>query len=64
MLCVPLTVLLLLLLLHQVPETVDGWKVVKLPLRRHGRHLDHTVMLDFYTKLDAFLQGRRCELDY
>jgi hypothetical protein len=47
-----------------VPENVDGWKVLKLPLRRHGRHLDHTVMLDFYTKLDAFLQGRRCELDY
>jgi hypothetical protein len=56
--------LLLLPVIYQVPETVDGWKVLKLPLRRHGRHLDHTVMLDFYTKLDAFLQGRRCELDY
>lgn len=49
---------------EKVPETVEGWKVLKLPLRRTGRHLDHTTMLDFYTKLDGFLQGRRCELDY
>eukprot|EP00879_Flechtneria_rotunda_P013823 GHRR01014436.1.p1 GENE.GHRR01014436.1~~GHRR01014436.1.p1 ORF type:complete len:271 (+),score=80.02 GHRR01014436.1:955-1767(+) len=47
-----------------VPENVAGWKVVKLPIRRTARHLDQTVMLDFYSKLDAFLQARRCELNY
>lgn len=37
---------------------------MKLPLRRTARHLDNTVMMDFYQKLDAFLQAKRCDLDF
>ncbi len=48
----------------QVPEAVLGWKVAKLPLRRTARHLDNTMVLDFYAKLDAFLASKRCALDY
>ncbi|KAF8059437.1 CDC73 [Scenedesmus sp. PABB004] len=49
---------------EKVPDVVQTWKCAKLPLRRTARHLDHTVMLEFYAQLDAFLTGRRCELDF
>jgi hypothetical protein len=48
----------------QVPDNVKSWKVAKLPLRRNARHLDNTVMLDFYKQLDVFLASKKCELDF
>eukprot|EP00775_Hariotina_reticulata_P004479 gene4479-4733_t len=49
---------------EQVPDNVKSWKVMKLPLRRNARHLDNTVMLEFYKQLDVFLASKRCELDF
>jgi hypothetical protein len=43
----------------QVPAVVQGWNVARLPLRRTARHLDQTVMMEFYEKLDAFLVSKR-----
>lgn len=43
---------------------VKGWNVRVVGLNREGRHRDVTVVQDFWSDLDAFLQSRKSSLLY
>lgn len=49
---------------EKVPPAVASWAVRRVPLQREGRHLDRAAVNEMYKALDAFLQERRCELEY
>ncbi|KAL6754061.1 RNA pol II accessory factor, Cdc73 family-domain-containing protein [Haematococcus lacustris] len=49
---------------EKVPPAVASWNVKPLGFVREKRHMDMTVMLDFYKHLDAFLLSRKCSLAY